>query len=243
MKKVIMLFAALILVLVVFYNCGEDKEEVKITDAQKTNAKNVVSNVSTLKSLKTNPKDQTVFANLQSIQADAMSLIAAAEGNGQTTGKLTSALLQSETECITATESKITYNCTAKDFGGLYAITGTITMSGDTYEIDLKMEMESTGTKATITYKGKLTITDTKIDGNLEYNYKTEISGEGIPSGAGSATYNLKIKYDNIALDSSGCPTSGKTKIDYDVSAQGQSQKGSVELEYGPKCGDVKMYK
>ncbi|MCX7959048.1 MAG: hypothetical protein N3B13_08375 [Deltaproteobacteria bacterium] len=244
MKKAIIVLAALILSFVIFSNCGEDKEELKMSDAQKTSAKNVVSNVTTLKTLKTDPKNQDVFAKLSAIQGDATNLIAAAEGSGQNTGKLTAALLQVNENCITATDTKVTYNCSAADFGGLYAISGTVTFSGDTYEIDLKMDMQSTGTTVSLIYKGKVTIPDTKIDGNLEYSYKTEVSGgEGIPGGMASATYNLKIKYDNIALDSAGCPTGGKTNIEYDVSAQGQSQKGSVELEYGPKCGDVKMYK
>lgn len=243
MKKVIIALSVFILGFVIFTNCGDDKEEVKITDAQKESAKGVVTKVSSLKGVKANPQDQTVFANLNAVYGDAQQLLAAA----QTSGKLTGAMLQTNSNCVTQSGDTITYNCAAGDIGGAYSITGTITITGDSYKIDLTITVDSSGggygTKQTMTYKGDLTINDTKIDGTLQYDITFDVSGSGIPGGAAAGTYKLGIKYDNVTLDSAGCPTGGKTKIDYDVNAQGQTQKGSIELEYGPKCGDVKMYK
>ena len=239
MKRVLIFVGIAVLGFLLFAGCGDDsKKEVTITTTQKESAKGVVIKVSTLKNVKANPEDQTVFANLNEIFGDAQQLLSAA----QTSGSLKSALLQTVEGCVTQSGNTITYNnCNYGSTGYSYVINGTITTSGDVFKVDLTIDIDAIGsgygTKQKMVYKGEITITATKIDGNLDYDIFFDVQG------ATSGTYKLNIKYDNIGLDASGCPTSGKSSIKYDVNAQGQSQSGTIDLEYGPACGDVKMYK
>jgi hypothetical protein len=207
---------------------GGGKKEIKASQQQKDSAKNCVTNVASLQSLKTNPDANTAFESLGKIQGDAMVLYAAAiseKTSGLTLGKIEGPAV----ECATESGGKITYNnCTYGSSGSSVTVNGTVKVEGDKYTMDLTIKASYSGMTYDMKYDGTITATASTVNGSLDFEYTTQ-----------GSTYTISIDFNNIGL-TNNCPTSGSMSMDVDVTVQGYSgSPGAVTIDFGPNCGDV----
>lgn len=120
-------------------------------------------------------------------------------------------------DCITATETMVTYdNCDL----GLGMIDGTLSVSGGEVTFDLTVAASG----LTFTLEGALTVSDTAIGGTLTAT--TSISG---------FSTTLVANYDVTLTD--GCATGGTIDVD-----QRGALSSDVQVQFGPACGDVALF-
>jgi|GEM_PF-2323395 len=210
-------------------------------ESVKQNSTNTVQAASDLKTLKTNKTDDAAFTKLGQAYGYASALWSTkmqAEGGYGAYGlapveEFVGAL---EEGCVTTSGDTTTYNC---NYGG-GTMTGSITVSGDTITFaDLSM----TSAGYSYTWNGSVTVTDTLVDGS--FTFFTDYQG---------MKYNITVTYNSITIDASGCPVGGSLVVDVDVDMSGYTGDTggydlsgaydfpSVEVQFGPACGDVTMY-
>ena len=128
------------------------------------------------------------------------------------------------------------------DDGGTWTMNGSISTSGDTYTIDLSMDMNVSGYMYSWDYDGSITITDTQISGNLSGDGDATFSQEG-GGGDINISWSWDVDYNDVQLDAQGCATGGSidSSVSYDAgSSQGGGNfSGSGSVTFGPACGDV----
>jgi len=126
--------------------------------------------------------------------------------------------------------------CTYTDCGddaGAWTMNGTISISGDTTDIDLMMVTNSAGLMYTWDYDGSITITDTMISGSL--------SGDGAVSTMGvDIDWSWDVDYNDVELDAQKCPIGGSVdaSVSYSTGSEGDFS-GSGTVTFGPSCGDA----
>lgn len=224
---------------------GGGGSEVTLDAQQKESVKqsstNTVQAAADLKVLKSSKTDEAAFNKLGQAYGYASQLWSTkmqAEGGYGAYGlaPVEEFLGALDESCITTSGDTTTYNC---NYGG-GTMTGSITVSGDTITFaDLSM----TSAGYSYTFNGSVTVTDTMIDGS--FTFFTDYQG---------MKYNVEISYNSITLDASGCPVGGSLVVDVDVDMSGyQGDTGgydlsgaydfpSVEVVFGPACGDVAMF-
>ena len=132
--------------------------------------------------------------------------------------------------------------CVFNDYGdtseyGSFRINGRISRSGDTLVFDLTYDILSEGFDFTWRMYGDLTVTETRVDGEVHSDGDARLESEG-------ETYNIDwdidIGYNNIGLVD-GCAVSGSLDARVAVSASGSSGSGSYRMQgsisFGPACG------
>lgn len=209
-------------------------------ESVKQNSTNTVQAAADLKTLKTSKTDEAAFGKLGQAYGYASSLWGTkmqAEG-GAAYGLAPYETFQGALDetCVTTSGDTTTYNC---NYGG-GTMTGSITVTGDTITFhDLSMTSQG----YSYTFNGSVTVTDTLIDGS--FSFFTDYQG---------MKYNVDISYNSIVLDAAVCPVGGSLVVDVDVDMSGYTGDTggydlsgaydfpSVEVQFGPACGDVTMY-
>ena len=140
---------------------------------------------------------------------------------------------------LTGTASCDDTGCVYDNFGddteyGSYRINGFIRKTGDTFAFDLTFDLTSSGYTFDWSIDGSITVSPTLIDG--------EIHSHGSSTGDGYAiSWDVDLDFDQIGLDGSGCPTSGRlaARVAYDVSGTQGSGNYAVAgaVTFGPACG------
>lgn len=179
-----------------------------------------LDDTNSLNEIRDDPSDDGSLGKALSISGSLQTMSSAKLGAGAQA--LTSGLeVNVDENCFTSTDTSVTYtNCMSDST----TIDGTISWTVDTLVIDLTIAT----TDLTYSIDGDLTITDTLIDGNLDYTWQGMQAGQ-------TFNYSLDADYDNITLDATGCATGGELVVHsvttgFDV---------WVKAEYGPNCGDV----
>ena len=220
---------------------GEVTLDATQKESVKQNATSSVQAASDLGTLKTSKTDENAFNKLGQAYSYASSLwgtkMQAEGGYGayglESLDQFAGAL---EENCVTTSGDTTTYNC---NYGG-GTMTGTITVSGDTITF---ADFSFTGSGVVYTFNGSVTVTGTLVAGTIVFH--VEVQG---------MLEDVTIDYNDIALDATGCPIGGSLGVDvaidmsnyqgdtggYDLS--GAYDFPSVEVQFGPACGDVAMY-
>lgn len=235
MKKRL-LFIATALALI-SYGCDSSSGGGGTADMQISNpaaeaaADRAVGSTQTLTTLKAEPDSANALGAMSSMYGDLSAMGSA--GTAGISGFLTQkAGLDT---CVTSSDIMISYNdC---DFGSSN-INGNIGINGDSFSADLTVNTAAAGTGVGFRMLGTITVTSSLINGSISYD--TSISGIDIPGGIGGI--KLDAVYDNIGLDSAGCPVSGSLSVRQEVSGGVGFDFGEVRAEFGPGCGDVQLY-
>jgi len=221
MKKALALILIMVVGLSVF-GCG--KQQINPTDEQKKAADEIVTNVTSLLALISNPNSEEVM-KLISLISDAIILA----GNGQSAASFMSDNYDwgKELDCVTVNDSadgiSLAYDCslTGSTINGSMAIASVDGVN--TFDCDLTMSVTNF---LVMEFDGSVAITDSSINGSLSY------SGE-----IASTSFKMSVvtDFDSITLDQNRCPTGG-------VSESTIVTNGItciVTVEYGPDCGDI----
>ena len=173
MRKIILMILSAALMAA----CGDDggSSVVKLNADQQeqveTSSQALVESGAEVGALKTDPGAEMTFASLGSVFGSASALwstkMAAKAGSAGSPydtayGTLESSKFALTTDCYTVSGDTVTYDCNEAGYG----IVGSVTVSGDTIEIDLALETQG----YTFIYTGKITVTDTLIDGWLAFD-------------------------------------------------------------------------
>jgi hypothetical protein len=138
-------------------------------------------------------------------------------------------------ECIVVTDDTVTYN----DCTWLYGrIDGWITVRGDHLSFDLQLDYGDTSFDYTIRMDGSVEVSETRVVGNFDYEIDASFGGSVVQ-------YELDGDFD-VAL-AEGCPVGGYLEIHGSVSATSNAGSsggwdGWVRAEYGPSCGQVRIF-
>ena len=246
MRKALVLTCAVVLIA----GCdsgGGGGSEVELDGTQKqqveASSKALVKSGEDLGALKTEPgSDQTftslstVFSNSSSLWSTKMAAKAGSGSFGTAYGALETATFALTDGCYTQNGDTVTYDCNE----GGYGLQGSVTISGDTIEIDLSMDTQG----YTFIYTGKITVTDTMIDGWLAFDYAVNQAGMDF-------AYDVRIDYNGVEL-MDGCAVAGSLKVDVEVDIAGLEglpaaatnayNYPNVTIEFGPMCGDIAMF-
>jgi hypothetical protein len=229
MRKTLFLGAAVMLLVA----CGgKSIKEFTPTEQDKQTAVTVVNDTKGLQALKTNAKDSSALGAFAKIQSGANSLIGSAQASkGLTLDSVRSAIDES---CITQSGGTVTYNNCSD---GSQTINGTISIVGDVYSIDLTIGFAGGGYSGDVTYAGSITATDSLVNGHLSFDYDYS-----------SVTYSVDVTYSNLTLGAACLlgPLGGSLEVDSSTKVSGYGGLGSTSFtfraDYGPACGDVKMF-
>jgi hypothetical protein len=131
--------------------------------------------------------------------------------------------------------------CVFNNFGdsstsGSYRINGTIQRSGDTLSFDLTYDITAAGFDFHWEMDGRVTVTETRIDGYVNSNGDANVSQDGRSY---NVSWDIDIDYNDIGLVD-GCPVSGSlsAEVGYSVSgAQSGSYRAAASVRFGPACG------
>ncbi len=213
---------------------GKSLKEFQPSATDRQNAAATIEDTRSLANLKANSQDGAALSAFSQIQAGANQLL----GSAQVASALSAeeSVPRSYENCVTEAGGTVTYtNCS----DGSQTINGTIAISGDTVTVDLRIGYASGGYAGDVVYKGSVTITSTSVNGSLSFDY-----------GMSGATYSVDISYESIGLDAGGCAVSGSMAIDQSIKIGGGSLGGlagsssgaSFRVDFGPACGDMKMF-
>jgi hypothetical protein len=223
---------------------GGSSAPLEVTETEKAAAKTTVDSVRQLDTLKSDKGSDQAMSGLGQVYSSSAQLVAKKQQAELGTGnpyalspdyeQIASALSQ---DCYTVNGDTVTYNnCNYGGGGSNFTINGTITTSGDTVTIDLTMVGDYSGQAWDYTWSGTVTVTATSIDGNLSFALKMNAQGMDI-------IYDVSIDFNAIVLDASGCAIGGGMVIDSSTETGGYGgYDTSVEVTFGPACGDVAMF-
>jgi len=229
------LFAGIALAAALAACGGKTLKEFQPSATDKQNAAATIDDTKSLANLRTNSQDGAALSAFSEIQAGANQLLGSAQVAKGLSAEQSG--LRSYENCVTEAGGTITYNnCT----DGSQTINGTISISGDTVSVDLRIGYSSGGYSGDVTYQGSVTITASSVNGSLSFDYEMA-----------STTYSVDISYEAIGLDAAGCAISGSMAIDQSVKIAGVGSLGGVtggstgtsfRVDFGPACGDMKMF-
>jgi len=224
---------------------GGSKKAVTVTQAEVQSATNVVQDTGKLSNLKTDTKSDDTFTALGQIFGNASQLWGKAQQETSGTALLADFDIVGgglTDTCVSTSGGTTTYsNCS----NGAQTIDGTVTINGDSIVVDLTIVTTGGGTgDQTFTWSGDVTVANntagqTTIDGWLKFSVETN-------QGGSSVTYDVSIDYVGILMGNTGCPTAGTMSIDVSVDMPNVPSGyapdfPSVEITFGPACGDVAM--
>ena len=136
--------------------------------------------------------------------------------------------------CVTVTTNKVTYNACNYGSG---TINGSVSYGAGVFSMDLKISVSAGGSTYTVTEKGTITVSSSAIVGDMEIKVDTNAGGASV-----KATYSAEYA---VTL-TSNCATGGFIEVSVSGSASTQGGSGSYSIstkaEFGPTCGDVKLY-
>ncbi len=218
-------------------SCGSDGDRGKANDSPLTpeqveSAQRMVDGPAQLAQLAADPEDGETVQGLFDLNSDLNNLIAYGMQSKYETRK--SPLVETQRMPIDANCYKVEANKVIFDHceeGGL-VIDGWITNADNVITCDISIQGTFSGTDIDMSYKGSITTTDNMLDGEMEIRMTVE-------SGESMIDYTLTADYQQIAL-SDGCPTDGKLVVTANYSSMGTNYNFTVELDFGPACGDVK---
>lgn len=227
--------------------CGED-EAAKGT-VNTTSAKTSVEQVGKVNSSMSMSNGANAASAVQAMTQAGQAIVTPMGQAGRQLGLLPERFPRPDlSQAVTGTAECTPTSCTFNNFGddsagSAWKINGTISKSGDTTTFDLTYDVVSAGTSLTWTIDGKVTITATSIDGDVQSHGVTDVQG-GSGAGAINITWDTSVDYQAIQLDAQGCATGGSVHavVSYDVKAGNQSG-GAFNVQgtatFGPACGQV----
>jgi hypothetical protein len=138
-----------------------------------------------------------------------------------------------------------TYDDSSVVYDDCNGLSGSIEWSGDSFTMDITYDFGAYGGgmyTGQMTYAGTMTITETLIDGSLDLAYQFNMDYMGTTVDYDSS---YGIAYNEVGLDSTGCPESGSMDIQgtwaYSASGQEYNESVNITAEFNA-CNDVTMY-
>jgi hypothetical protein len=105
-------------------------------------------------------------------------------------------------------------------------------------DIDATIEFDGTTHTTSTRISADLRVTETRIEGRLDSDTSASVPGAGSASQTTATIFDVELE--------DGCATGGEVRagVEQRASAGGQSQtlRAIGRVEFGPECGDVKVY-
>jgi hypothetical protein len=130
--------------------------------------------------------------------------------------------------------------CTFESYGddsttAGYIVDGSISTSGDTYTFDVTYTIQTTMSTLDWRITGPVTVTDTSVSGSIHSVGDT--SGETMMGGY-DVSWDVAVDYDEIMLDTTGCPVDGTVQAEASYTVNGMAAYDVAgEVAFGPACG------
>jgi len=136
--------------------------------------------------------------------------------------------------CVVETPTSVTFTDCRWDGG---RIDGFARYEGGTLTVDLTVEAAYAGSSFTFRERGSISISDTRIAGDLTID---------VDASGGGNTVAASFAMDLDVTLTAGCPTAGFVELHAEGSATGGGRNASfdvwVKAVFGPACGDVTLY-